>query len=281
MDWVYFSLNGRPQLLAKTVDVMSKFRALRSLARYVSDRNQGLQYGSYGLADEVALARDCLANRPDVRVVVDAGANRGEWSQGILNSCSNFEKLLSIEPSIAHRTALREFSDADPRIAFEAVAVGATSGQMSLYSDQAGSGLASLYPRELGHDGIDFSVTEIVTVTTLDFLADHHNISTVSFLKLDLEGHELEALRGASRLLNEGRVEALSFEFGGCNIDSRTYFKDFWKLLVEEHSFRLFRLLPQRRLLTLHRYSESLERFTWQNVLALRSDLEPPWPVMD
>jgi hypothetical protein len=48
-------------------------------------------------------------------------------------------------------------------------------------------------------------------------------------VKMDIEGHELTALKGFGAALDVARV--LQFEFGGCNIDSRTYFQDFWYFL--------------------------------------------------
>jgi hypothetical protein len=51
-------------------------------------------------------------------------------------------------------------------------------------------------------------------------------------MKMDIEGHELFALRGAKRALARGVIRPLSFEFGTGNINSRTFFRDYWDLLT-------------------------------------------------
>jgi hypothetical protein len=104
-------------------------------------------------------------------------------------------------------------------------------------------------------------------VCTLDSFAEEEDLAKIDFLKMDIEGHELSALGGASRLLERKVIRALSFEFGGCNIDSRTYFQDFWHLL-RDSGFQVFRILPRGRLLRIDHYSEHLEVFTTTNYLA-------------
>jgi hypothetical protein len=152
---------------------------------------------------------------------------------------------------------------------------------LTLYADNEGSDLASLYERDLTHVGAVMTHQEIVQVTTVDALAEKHSLRHIAFLKLDLEGHELEALSGAKELLERKAIDAIAFEFGGCNVDSRTYIKDFWSLLVYQHQFSFYRLLPKRRLKRLPRYSESLEQFSWQNIFACAPGIKPKWKVLD
>lgn len=122
---------------------------------------------------------------------------------------------------------------------------------------------------------------ELVQVTTLDALAEKHSLRHVAFLRLDLEGHELEALKGAEEMLERKPINAIAFEFGGCNIDSRTYIKDFWRLLVYQHHFSFYRLLPKRRFRRLSKHSESLEEFSRSNILATAPGIKPRWKVLN
>lgn len=213
--------------------------------------------------------------------MIDAGANTGEWSRLFLESKVNIEKLIIIEPQHIHQPTLSTLREAYSRVTIEHVAVGATPGQLTLYADKEGSGLASLYERDLTHVGAVMSYQEDCQVTTLDALADKHNLHHIAFLKLDLEGHELEALKGAKSLLESKAIDAIAFEFGGCNIDSRTYIKDFWMLLSQQHQFSFYRLLPKSRLKRLNSYSESLEQFSWQNILACAPGIKPKWKTVD
>lgn len=64
-------------------------------------------------------------------------------------------------------------------------------------------------------------------------------------------------------------MRVLQFEFGGCNIDTRTYFKDFWQLASME-GFIIYRMAPVG-LVCIDRYRESDEFFSTTNFLAVRA----------
>jgi FkbM family methyltransferase len=268
------------KVLNSLIDIAAISAKLRNLMRYAWRRSEGLQYGSYKLTDEVALAFSFL-NSSRGGVIIDAGANKGEWSSELLKSKPIIQKLIMIEPQGIHIPSLQKLAgDSSSRVVVEQVAVGAVPGELTLFADNEGSGLASLYKRDLAHIELIMSQQEVVRVTTLDTLAQKYAVQHVTFLKLDLEGHELEALKGAKNLLERKGIDAIMFEFGGCNIDSRTFFKDFWSLLVSQYQFSLYRLLPKQRLKYLSKYSETLEQFNWQNILACAPNIEPKWKVL-
>jgi FkbM family methyltransferase len=268
------------------IDFFTSFIFFRKLITYTYKRSQGFQYNSYSLKDEVALALyfgNLVKTKKKVsgQIIIDAGANKGDYSKYLLETKLVFEKLIIIEPQSAHATSLDQLVEKNKNVFFEKVAIGAKPGKVTLFSDQKGSGLASLYQRDLDHFDIKvMSQQEEVKVTTLDAIALKYDLKHIDFLKLDLEGHEFEALRGAKKCLDSKLINSLIFEFGGCNIDSRTYFKDFWNLLVKEYGFSFYRLLPKRRLQHLSRYSEVYEQFLWQNVLACAPGIKPTWKIL-
>jgi FkbM family methyltransferase len=134
----------------------------------------------------------------------------------------------------------------------------------TLYTNADGSGLASLHQRRLDHYDISHEAGELVSTTTLDDYCSENSLA-VDVLKLDIEGHELAALKGALRTLPE--IRAVQFEFGGCNIDSRCFFQDFWYLFTAA-GFELYRITPfgPRKL---DRYRETDEQFTIANYVAV------------
>ncbi len=134
-----------------------------------------------------------------------------------------------------------------------------------MFGDRPGSPLGSLYERQLDHLEISVAKTEDVVVTTADDYAAVHQISHVDLLKVDAEGHELHVLRGAERLLAEERVGLVQFEFGGTNIDSRTFLRDFYELL--EPRYELHRVLGDG-VYPIGPYRETSEIFTTTNFLA-------------
>ena len=77
---------------------------------------------------------------------------------------------------------------------------------------------------------------------------------------MDVEGHELFVLRGARQSLASRKIGALSFEFGCGNINSRTFFRDFWELLTGA-GFSIWRITPSGKYLPVGDYYEDLEYF--------------------
>jgi hypothetical protein len=59
----------------------------------------------------------------------------------------------------------------------------------------------------------------------------------------------------------------VQFEFGGCNIDTRTYFKDFWSFF-SERGFELHRVSPFGAVKIVG-YREADECFTTTNYIAV------------
>lgn len=133
-------------------------------------------------------------------------------------------------------------------------------GNATLYSAGDAAGNASLHERRDTYF-IDQSFSPVtVPQVAIDSVIAKYAIATVDFMKMDIEGHELFALRGAQHSIEAGTIRALSFEFGSGNINSRTFFRDYWDLLTG-HGYRLHRVLPGGRLLETERYSEELEYF--------------------
>jgi hypothetical protein len=77
-----------------------------------------------------------------------------------------------------------------------------------------------------------------VPVATLDELvpADRR----IGFIKIDIEGAQVLALRGASRILSNDRPTIWLDHAHRSTAIHGTSTRDLWDLLVEEHGYRLF-----------------------------------------
>ena len=180
-----------------------------------------------------------LAQRLDpAPVVFDVGANVGRYSLAVLKRLPG-ARLYAFEPSSAFDTLERTLGR---RAATFKIALGADEGDRTLYSDEPGSELGSLYRRDLHRVGVKFGETETVRVRRLDTLCAELDVGRVDFLKIDTEGGDLDILRGAGELLQGALVRVIQFEFGGTALDTRQPLRDYFDLL--EPAYRIHRLLP-------------------------------------
>ena len=134
---------------------------------------------------------------PDL--VVDAGANRGQWTC-IASRIFPEATFHLIEPQVACREALSTLTKAHRRFRIYSVAVsGPGIKEVTLLSVDPG-GNTGAYVDCLNPKSNQGVVVESATLDSLIVpeLASHDRL----LLKLDLEGHELAALRGAEELLN-------------------------------------------------------------------------------
>lgn len=89
---------------------------------------------------------------------------------------------------------------------------------------------------------------------------------------VDVEGYELEVLKGASRMLLSESIKIIQFEFTQLNTTTRIYFKDFWELLST--NYNIYRLLPNG-LLHIKNYNATTDEiFGYQNFVAIKKGLE-------
>jgi hypothetical protein len=146
------------------------------------------------------------------------------------------------------------------------------TGTATLHYDKRGSGLASLTRRSVKHLGIVFDEAEEVMVSTLDNYCCHAGIERIDLLKVDVEGHELDVLAGGRQMFERGRVSIVMFEFGGCNVDSRSYWRDFYSWF-EAVGMSVYRVTPSAFLRELRRYREIDEQFRTTNFAAVRREL--------
>jgi len=198
-------------------------------------------------------------------VIFDAGANLGQYATLANKVFSDKAYIYSFEPGKETFSQMSKNTSTIKNIQRYNFALGSFDGEATLNYDKEGSGLASVYERKLEHANISLNTKENIEIKTIDSVYLSNNITHIDFLKMDVEGHELEILKGAGDVLKDKKVSALQFEFGGANIDSRTYFQDFFYLLKE--NYRIYRVL-QDGLKEIKNYSELQEIFTTVNYFA-------------
>jgi FkbM family methyltransferase len=254
------------------------FRSVRAqsiLERIVGQLDLWRGYGSGAFVEtsgETALFE--LLRAPGagrgITTVFDVGANVGAFTSAALHALGAEVVVHAFEPAgDSFRRLSAQFAD-EPRVVLNNAALGSEPGRMPLYGTAHDSGLASLVHRNLSHVQLSADFQETVTVVRLTDYCEARRVKEIHLLKLDVEGFELEVLAGAAPLFASGSVQMCSFEFGGCNVDSRTFLRDFVEFF-SKHEMRLSRITPSGTLVSLPRYSESLERFATTNYVAVRT----------
>jgi len=244
------------------------FERLHKVALRGMNMGPGDELAQSGESQLVGQVHKALAGRQGA-VVLDVGANQGEYSALLAHELADLEglRILAFEPSPSLLPGLRTRFPAGGPVTVMPFGLGETDEQRTLHLDAPGSGLGSVYARNLEHRGMSLERQEAIRLRRLDDVCREQQIERIDFLKLDVEGHELAVLRGAGVLLSAGRIDRIQFEFGGCHLDARVFLRDFWELLAPRYA--LYRVL-KNGLRPVTRYRERLEVFVTTNYYAER-----------
>ncbi len=226
---------------------------------------QGKGFGDRTTHLEATITVELLSQIVLQPIIFDIGANMGSYTSSILDQNPN-ATVYAFEPSKVAVESLKNRFQANPSVIVIPHALGGQNGTGTLWSDFEGSGLGSLRKRRLEHFDITFSKAEKVQIVTIDSWCEKNAVYP-HMIKIDVEGSEFDVLSGGIQTLQQTRL--VQFEFGGSNIDSRTFFQDFWYFFTELN-FNLFRI-SRTGLVPIFRYSEDEEFFKTTNYLALKN----------
>lgn len=131
--------------------------------------------------------------------VVDVGAHHGFHTLLASKLVGSSGRVFAFEPSQRERKALRInlALNACRNVEIQNCALGATDGDALLHVAKWQSGCNSLRPPVVS----EATSPTRVKVKALDSWMRESKVATVDFIKLDVEGGELEVLRGAERML--------------------------------------------------------------------------------
>jgi FkbM family methyltransferase len=202
-------------------------------------------------------------------IIFDVGANNGDYSLDVLSTIGNNVSIYALEPSEAAMELYKlNLRDHLGTIRAHTLGLGSQKESAILYELMPGSSLNSLFPRRVDHldARMQYTVENKVQLQDLDGFCRDNHVEHIDLLKLDTEGNEFNALLGAKNLLDSSAINFIQFEFGGANIDSRTYFQDFFYLL--NPNYRLYRIL-NHGLAPIDVYRERYEISVVTNFLAV------------
>ncbi|GMG83253.1 FkbM family methyltransferase [Paralimibaculum aggregatum] len=146
-----------------------------------------------------------LIARSGADLLVDAGANEGQFARR-MRAAGLGLPILSVEPLAGPHGVLSAHAARDPawQVA-PRLALGGSAGRAVLhrYADHTLSSVLAPHPRAAGSPALGIEGTEEVERITLDaLLAAHAPAARRPFLKLDVQGAELDILAGAPAALS-------------------------------------------------------------------------------
>ncbi len=177
-------------------------------------------------------------------VVLDVGANAGDWTAEVLSQGHDVEIHL-FEP-IPH-VYKKLIQNLNKQVISNNLAVGQKEEVKTFHYYEAHSFLSTFYRRvDVEKQGGLNTPKEItVLTTTIDNYCQRHDIKRINFIKIDVGGGELDVLYGAKHFLETGRIDYLQFEYGGTYLDAKTSLKEAFEYL-QKFRYSIFKILPDR-----------------------------------
>lgn len=211
----------------------------------------GLELEAKNAAAWVARGRDYT--------VIDAGANIGDWTSFFQkHAADRTGTIYALEPQPAAAARIRALNLKCCEVL--ELALGEHPGRATFHTSGPLDSMGSLFDRRDSNvRGVTYNSFE-VEVVRLDDLVQARGIERIDFMKMDLEGAEHQALKGAAECLRSRRIRALAFEFGTSNVNARVFFREIYDLLAG-NGFAIFRATPAGRLIPVRAYTEDYECF--------------------
>jgi FkbM family methyltransferase len=221
---------------------------------------------------ELYFIKNVCLEASDNFVFFDIGGNYGEYTELILRYLNSKAYSVHIfEPQSTCVKKLKEKFFSNSFIKINPFGLSEKDCSGTIYRNTDGSGLASLYQRDLKHYNIPMNDAEEITLKkSLDYVREE-NINHINFMKIDVEGHEVSVLKGFGEFLTPKNIDLIQFEYGGANLDSKTSLLDLFNLFHDK-GFVLCKIM-RNSLYRFEKYDPRFENYVYQNWVAVNPEL--------
>lgn len=183
-------------------------------------------------SEEKTIFAKITPHLPPSPIIFDVGAYKGEYTDYVKSVLPDAECYL-FEANKELFEGLKNYN------AF-LLMLGNEVGASNFYvcKGQADE-MSSAYNRPV-FEQVEYETTR-VTSGTIDWFCKWNKIKQIDFLKIDVEGAELDVLKGAKRMLTEKRILFAQVEYGGTYPDAGITFKQVINYL-DELDYKVYEL---------------------------------------
>jgi FkbM family methyltransferase len=153
----------------------------------------------------------------DNGIVIDVGAFFGEWTFQIMNVSPNNSFFL-FEPNIENFNILVKRFENYKNVTLINSGVGDSIYSAEYFNlknkDNGIRSMSGFVKREIYNKyEVEKIIIDILNLDSINFVED------INFLKIDVEGFELDVLKGSNNLLSKNKIKFIQFEYGGTFLD--------------------------------------------------------------
>lgn len=182
-----------------------------------------------------------LLTKQDGLIFYDVGANTGYYGLLAANMGRGYVKVHSFEPVKEHTDTLREsvvINNFESIVSVHETALGNINGQSDIYLSGSGSTIIK------GFMNVSENDVRRIKINKLDDLCNAGEVEKPDFIKIDVEGAELDMLRGGVETIKKSRpiifVEIISHSENGQKIYDNLQSQDTMNLLIKDLGYIMY-----------------------------------------
>ena len=245
----------------------SSVQALHRVAMFIEEAYDNDEW-DMSVNGETALMRRLAPAR--FSVAFDVGAHVGNWSIEALRTWrrAHVHAFEVAEPTYGRLTTSIEAAGLSSRATLRRLGLSDAGGSRDMYYYAEHPQLTCDTPRH-PYDSTPFTAQFIDG----DSYVEQQGITSIDFMKIDVEGAEHLVLKGLRRTLESGGIQCLQFEYGAFSIQTKVLLADYYNVLGS--FFWIGKVFPTH--VEFRDYQWTMESFRFSNFLCIsrkRPDLK-------
>ncbi|MHB1155231.1 MAG: FkbM family methyltransferase [Phycisphaerales bacterium] len=250
--------------MGRTLGRNRRWGLVRALDRLCQGVHRAVENANPDLRTNGELRVLEVMGRHGARVLMDVGANHGEWTLAAHRVCGE-ATIHSFEIVPGTFEHLRKAAAGKDRIVANDFGLDEREGTTELKFIAGRDTRTTAYQMLVNRP---YEVIAGRTKTGDDYVTGR-GIAPVDMLKMDVEGMEARVLRGLGRTLAAGAIRCIQFEYGLVNVSAGVLLRDFYAML-EPKGYRIGKIYPT--FVEFREYGPADEDFIGPNYLAVRRE---------